>query len=207
MIIPEGMTEKEVLDIINSVANGLAPRYKFGYFDIEDIKQEAKIEALSALERFNPDLGVTLKTFLWTHVKNRLHNLKRNKFQRFDLPCKNCPLNAYDPNLNKSCSGCTKFEDKEDCTLYYNWTKRNNSKKNIMSPVGIDNIRDENENSMKIKYNIVDAIHERETLKRIDEKIPLSLRATWIKMKNGVKVSKADREKIKEAISEIINAS
>lgn len=203
--IPNGMNEKEVLEAIEIVANGLSSQFKFSYYTIEDIKQEARIEALGALDKFDPSKGNKLHTFLWIHVWNRLYNLRRNKYDRNDMPCLNCPLKAYDPNYNKSNSGCTEFDDKADCPAYNRWLKRNSSKHNIMSPVHIDCIIDERERNMSTCSNIINSIHTKEIIEKIDRGIPNNMRILWIKLKNDVKMSKSNKEKLIEIIHRILN--
>ena len=105
MKIPEGMTEEDVLSSIDRVANGLAYKYKFGYYGVDDMKQEARLLAIEGLERYDSSRG-KLETFLWTHVSNRLFNIKRNKYSRPDKPCFDCPLNAYDPDCKNSINQC-----------------------------------------------------------------------------------------------------
>src|SRR3990172_4720235 len=65
--IPKGMTEKEVLNVIEEVISSLAYKFKFGYHSIEDMKQQARLYAWEGLD----------------------------KFERPDKPCKTCPFNAY----------------------------------------------------------------------------------------------------------------
>lgn len=203
MKVPEGMTEQEVLDIIDRVANGLAYKFKFGYYEADDIKQHARMEAILGLEGYDAEKG-KLETFLWTHVRNRLSNLKRNKFERYDKPCLNCPLNAYDPKCKKSKNECTEYEDKDDCKLYYNWLRRNSAKRNIVSPIGIHNVRDENESNMRKDCDIVEQINYSTMVDLIDSKIPVNLRSLWIRMKNDIKLNKAEREKLLAAIRTIL---
>ena len=201
--MPEGMSEAEVLDIIDRVANGLAYKFRFGYYDLEDIKQHAKLEALQGLDKYDPSKG-KLETFLWTHVRNRLSNLKRNKFERYDKPCLHCPLAAYDPECKKSRNECTEYEDKDNCSLYYNWLRRNSAKRNLMSPVGIQNVRDEHESNMREEQDIIEKINYETMVDLIDEKIPAVLRPLWIRMKNDIKLTKPEREKVLEAIRFIL---
>lgn len=203
MKIPEGYTEKQVLESIEIVVRGLAHKFKFGYFSIEDISQQIRIECIEALERYDSSKG-KLDTFLWTNAKNRMSNLKRNKFERKDKPCLNCPLKAYDPQCHKSQNQCTEYEDKDDCKLYYNWIRRNTAKKNIMAPVGIQNVKDENESRMKDYNDPADAAYVSGVVNLIDEKIPVSLRSSWIKMKNEIRLPKKERENLLSAIREIL---
>lgn len=203
MKIPKGHTEKDVLDSIEVIVKGLAHKFKFGYHSQEDMAQEARIHCIEALERYEPSKG-KLETFLWTHTKNRLANLKRNKYERHDKPCLNCPLKAYDPECLKSTSQCVEYEDKDDCKQYNSWTKRNFAKKNIMSPVGIQQVRDENESRMKQENDPAEKMYTESIINLLDENIPIHLRSLWIKMKNDIKLNKPEREKILSAIREII---
>ena len=66
------MTEQEVLIVIEKIANRYCHKFKFGYFTAEDIKQEAFIIAVDALDRY--DERRPLENFLSAHVKNRLIN-------------------------------------------------------------------------------------------------------------------------------------
>lgn len=104
----------------------LAKKFKFSYYEEEDITQEAFIMAMEALDRW--DRRRTIGGFLYVHIYKRLCNLKRKKYERRTLPCESCPLNAW---VNKQ---CTAYEDKMDCKLYYNWCNRNIAKKSLASP-------------------------------------------------------------------------
>lgn len=203
MKIPKGMTEQEVIDIVNKVARGLAHKYKFGYHGIEDIQQDAWEFAIKGLEKYDKKKG-TLETFLWTHVRNQLYNQKRNKFQRPDMPCKDCPFHAYDPDLQQSRSGCTKYDDKMACDLYSRWYKRNSRKKNIMSPITIENVQDEKEESMKLQDIIGDSIDLNYIVHTINDNIGIEYRSDWIKLKNGIKLKKGPHTKLITHIQEIL---
>ena len=74
------MTEQEVLIVIEKIANRYCHKFKFGYFTAEDIKQEAFIIAVDALDRY--DERRPLENFLSSHVKNRLINFKRDNYCR-----------------------------------------------------------------------------------------------------------------------------
>jgi len=80
MKIPKGMTEQQVLEIIERVASRYAHKFRFGYYTAEDIKQEAIIIGMEALKRY--DEARPLENFLAVHIKNRLNNFKRDKYYR-----------------------------------------------------------------------------------------------------------------------------
>ena len=82
------MTEEEVLETIEKIANKLCYKFKFGYHGVEDMKQQATLFALEGLDSY--DEKRPLENFLWTHVRNRLFNYKRDNFERPDKPCFSC---------------------------------------------------------------------------------------------------------------------
>ena len=74
--IPSNMTEEEVIETIERVATRLCRKFRFGYHEVDDIKQQASLFAWEGLEKY--DEKRPLENFLWTHVRNRLYNFKRN---------------------------------------------------------------------------------------------------------------------------------
>lgn len=76
MNIPENMSEQQVLDIIELIISRIAPKYTFNGYDLDDIKQEAFIICLDALERY--DRKRPLENFLSVHLSNRLKNFIRD---------------------------------------------------------------------------------------------------------------------------------
>lgn len=200
MKIPSNMTEDEVLQSIDNVANRLAHKFRFGYHGIDDMKQQARMYAIEALNTGKYDEKRVLDNFLYTCVRNALFNDKRDKYERPDKPCFKCPINAY----VKYCDGCTEFSDKLNCSLYASWYNRNFAKRNIMAPITIDNVNDERENNMKTSDDVPDIAMKSEIVSLLDKYIPHELRHFWIKSLNGVKISKPHREKLQEAIHNIL---
>lgn len=78
MKIPKNMTEQQVVDQINIVVNRISARYTFHGYDVEDIKQEAFIICMDALDRY--DQKRPLENFLSVHLSNRLKNFVRDNF-------------------------------------------------------------------------------------------------------------------------------
>lgn len=81
----KALSEAELVKAIDYVVDSLAGGFVFGYFTIEDIRQEARCFALEGLRRFDPTykqagtLEEKLRSFLFSHVQKRLMNLKRDK--------------------------------------------------------------------------------------------------------------------------------
>lgn len=193
--LPNEVSEEEFLKVLDIISKRLIYKFKFGYHEIEDMKQQAAIFAIEGLKKY--DRSRPLENFLWTHVRNRLFNYKRDNFQRPDKPCLTCPF--YDALCAKSKSQCTEFDNKENCSLYANWSDRNNRKKNIMKPSYIEHDIEQN------KLSILDNISNQELSDYIEKNIPTKYRETYLKLKNGCKVSRSDLDKLKEQIKHIID--
>ncbi|NDB59324.1 sigma-70 family RNA polymerase sigma factor [bacterium] len=82
MKIPKKMTQEEVIKQIHIVINRIAPRYTFSGYDVDDIKQEAFIICMDALDRY--DNKRPLENFLSVHLSNRLKNFIRDNFYTKD---------------------------------------------------------------------------------------------------------------------------
>lgn len=78
MKIPRNMTEQQVIDQINIVVNRISARYTFHGYEVDDIKQEAFIICMDAMERY--DHNRPLENFLSVHLSNRLKNFVRDNF-------------------------------------------------------------------------------------------------------------------------------
>jgi DNA-directed RNA polymerase specialized sigma24 family protein len=107
MKVPKNMTEQQVLDQITIVVDRIAPKYTFSGYEVNDIKQEAFIMCLEALERY--DSKRPLENFLSVHLSNRLKNFVRDNFftskddeakksiiSPKQLSPDNCPTITYD---------------------------------------------------------------------------------------------------------------
>ncbi len=196
--IPDGMTEDQVVQIIDKISSRLAHKFTFGFYTYEDIKQQAFIEGWKGLDTY--DASRPLENFMWTHIKNRLCNFKRDNFERLDKPCLKCPLNAYNTNVP---SGCNLYIDKQQCDLYKNWSIRNSPKKNLMNTIDIDNIDDERESNISKMDTIAEDIDKANLFALIDDKLPIYLRPYYIKWKSGCKIPKIYRDEIKAVIKKI----
>lgn len=198
MDLPEGVSEQEFIDIVDAIAVRLAHKFKFGYYTIEDIRQECFIEAIDGLTRY--DNRRPLSNFLWIHIKNRLCNLKRKKYIRREKPCDNCPLKAYLPDID----GCSAYDNKLDCDLYNSWFSNNSNKQNIMNPVDISCINDESENNMRSSSDILTNIASKEIIDLIDKNISISMRKHWLQRKAGENISKKYTIMLMEEITLIL---
>ena len=193
-MIPQGMTEEQVVQIINNISNRLANKFKFGYHDIDDMKQQARLFAWEGIENYD---GVRpLENFLWTHVRNRLYNFKRNNFGRPDKPCDSCPY--FDiAHENDKGYPCKAYDDHEECDLYMGWFKRNTAKRNIMNTAQLD---------LEVRQSdaIEEMLDKKQIFNLIDKSIPVHYREDWIRFINNLKLSKAKRESLVATIVGIL---
>ena len=194
MKIPPGFTEREVLAIIQKAVDSLAKTFTFGHYDIDDIKQEGFIFALDALEKEKYDSSRPLENFLYSHIRNRFINLKRNKFRRTDPPCARCHAGESCPSANGG-GWCKKYEY---------WHSRNRTKSNICNPVALENVNDEKEHSTRTESTSEQEVEITEALTMIDAQLPIELRATYLQMRAGVSVPKVKRLIVEEAVKKIL---
>lgn len=193
----KGVKEEDFLNAIDVISKKLIYKFKFGYHEIEDMKQQAAVFALEGLENY--DNSRPLENFLWTHVRNRLFNFKRDNYFRPDNICLTCPL--YDPNNLKSTNQCSKYKNKDDCSIYSQWQSRNNLKKSLMKPFNIENEQTSQNNNSN---NILSYLSNHEILTIIENNLELNHRETYLRLKGGGKVAKKDLLKLQEHIGHIL---
>ena len=157
-----------------TVVDRIAHKYRFGYYDVEDIKQEAYIIAMEAMERY--DESRPLENFLAVHISNRLKNFKRDNFCRPD----------YIPPSGKAVND-------------------NDTKRFLMEPLDIANIRDEHERNMRDDDSTHDRAIRKEIMEIVDVRLDMSLRSDYLRILHDVYVPKPRREQIYAAIVDILN--
>tara|TARA_Y100001934_G_scaffold282344_1_gene395613 strand:- start:259 stop:828 length:570 start_codon:yes stop_codon:yes gene_type:complete len=187
MELPEGLTEQEVLDIIDKTVAYLSPSFKFGYFDIEDMKQEGVIFCIEALPSFNfkkscqDNIGDALLTFLKTHVRWRFLNMRRKSLSRVEPPVCDCELCKNDsPN-------------RLDCKKYEKWIKRNLAKRSLMEPFDVEEVYNQ---SVSFTPDVEQKVFSDNIINLLNEHIPVSLRADYRKFVDGASIPKSRRENL-----------
>jgi hypothetical protein len=197
LFVPDGLTEEEVLLAIENAVRRHSRRFTFGYYGRDDIEQEARIMAMEVLPKYvreveGPDGRVrqrALEPFLSTHIHNRLCNLKRNKFRRIDAPCKSC-------HAGVPCKGA----GENYCERYSSWKARNDRKASYMEPWSIM------EDDDRPGPSPVEEIAEREELSSfVGFRVPASLRADYLRMRDGVRIPPARRGAVEGALREILS--
>lgn len=86
------------LQTIIKVIDRIAPRYTFGYYDVDDIKQESYIICMEGLSKY--DNSRPFENFISKHLSNRLKTLIRDKYSRSNIESpKHEKLNQNKKNL------------------------------------------------------------------------------------------------------------
>lgn len=75
------MSQERVLQAIKSVANTYK-NYQFDIHDDDDIEQEIFLLCYPILDRFDPDTGNSLESFLYKHCFFRMQNFYRDKTRK-----------------------------------------------------------------------------------------------------------------------------
>lgn len=186
--------EAEVGEVIQRVAMGIAVRFTFGYHTRQDIEQEAIVIALEVLSLNPPKYDTTrpLENFLHIHLRNQLSNFKRKHYARPEAPCLCCSTSLADPPA----SPCRKWLD---------WRRRNIAKQNIMRPINMANVADDSgESTMYARPTAEQDAASQEMLDKIDEYLPVDLRADYLRMREHASIPKVRRQRVREAVLAIL---
>jgi hypothetical protein len=173
------LAETEIVEILYKVAGEVGPRFRFGYLANEDVIQEGVLFGLEAIEDGDYDPSKPLENFMRHHIHNRLHNYKRNNFYRREAVCECCDMD------NPPATPCEKFAK---------WFKRNNDKRSLTQASASEYEATSSVDSVEITSEFI------ETLSRIDEALPVELRADYLRLRDGVAVPKARRKVVREAL-------
>lgn len=191
MRVPPGLTEEEVLDAIERVVGVLAKNMAFGPFEVCDIAQQGRLEAIKVLNRGGYDPSRPLANFLYTHVKRRLHNFYRDNCRRNDPPCLIC----------HSCQKLpTEHADGQICRRYKEWRARNDRKMMLLGVPDAEHVAE----PVNHRGEGTDEVDLQEILRGIDERLPVELRADYLRMRAGEPISRVRREEVEGAVRDIL---
>jgi len=190
MFIPEGKTESEVLEAIERQVEAVSPSFAFGYWGVEDVKQEARKFALEVLEKYDPSRP--LDNFLYRHIKNRLINLKRDKFRRPEAACPSCAAGNYCVVDNGMSTPCKRHQE---------LVSRNRAKAGLMRPMGMESVPEENG---AVEDEMRHELEKEELHREIDCRLPVELRGAYLRILAGCVVPKSRRMEVGKAVEGIL---
>jgi DNA-directed RNA polymerase specialized sigma24 family protein len=184
MLTPNQYSQEEVVQIINEVLDGMVSRYAFGIYDRDDIKSEGFLLAVEKLNGYNPKEG-PLENYLRSVLPNALKNFRRNRSYRAGLHC------VRHKEFTKDCDGCEARQD------------RQNTKKNLLSPIDIDSVDVDGQSSLMCAADL-NGLELKEMMTRINKDLPVNMRKDYLKMKEGLYVPRTRRVMIEDEIRRIL---
>lgn len=176
----QGLSEDQVLEIIEEVVSKLSNKLPFSIYDMEDIKQEGRILAMEGLNKFDEERFTVeemykgVECFLRVHVNKRIRNHRRDNLGRTEKPVNPARIEA--------------------------WEKRNQIRHNIMYPVDIHDLT----NDIPLRNDVVEEANYSQLIELINKELSPDLRTDFLRMCDGVRIPKGRQIKVREAIAEII---
>ncbi len=136
---------------------------------------------------------------MWTHVRNRLSNYKRDNYERPDKPCLKCEERIEStPSPGRKIIQCP-YSDNYECERLRSWTKRNAPKKNLMVPVELSD-----DLSSAQSTDIISTLQTYEMNHLINLHLPIRFRQDYLRLKFGLRLIKIKRLKVQEEIRKIV---
>jgi len=140
-VLPSGFTYNDVEDIIERISDKKARKYgNVGFYDLDDLKQEARIKCWSILGRYNVNHGTELEAYLGICIENRIRDIKRSIVYKHNKPCFQCPFWQQDA-ASSGAHDCLVFDNKMECEKYARHEKYVQIKLSSSHPIDIDNER------------------------------------------------------------------
>lgn len=155
------------LMIVEKVADRVCAKYSFGFYESEDIRQEAVMLGLEAWSRW--DQVRPWENFVAVHITNRLRSLRRDKYFRYGLV--DCP----EPRK-----------------------KSNESKRNLQDPGEIY------EDTHFYEEDELEKMCTSEALDRVMSRLPPHLKNDYLRMANGVSLSKTRKDHVIAEVKKIL---
>lgn len=192
MLVPEGMTESEVVASVNRVLDFISSRYAFGIYSPEDIRQHGWVEVIDTLNKGKYDPSRPFDNFVYVVLTSRFQNLWRNKITRNDPPCPICHGGEV------TCTGTRSV-----CDKYLEWKQRNSAKANLQCPLDFSHVT-EDATKTRLASEVVEDLATKELLRKIDERLPVAMRPDYLKIKANVSVPKQRRVEIEQKVKDIL---
>lgn len=196
------MEKEKVVEIVEEFSGYLGQVYKFGFYELEDMKQEAILRCLEAVNNKNYDNTKSLKQYLFMVTKNHFKNLLRKYRQKNEPPCLTCPF--FDPGMKTSVNQCNKFLNKEDCKEFSDFKQKCATRESILSPCDIHNLSDEEKERLVINIDTLDTIADTELYIYIDKHLNPSMRSDFLRLLSGINIREDNKKTIQREIALII---
>lgn len=171
---------------LSNLVKAVSSKFSFFGYPREDIEQECWIEVMKGLDKY--DENRPLNKFMYTHLKNRMLNIKRRCFHRTPPPCNLCH-SAFLEKTTPPHAGLF-------CKEYLKWKCDYETKINIYSPQNWDEPPDalycNNDTEVNDLYNL------------IDKQLPPIYRTDYLRMISGIKITLNTTKQIQKIIEGIV---
>lgn len=121
----------DVHDIVEDLVRIKSRKFAKGFLSADDIAQEIRLKCYLSLENFNAEKGQSIKTYLNVCTENHLRNLIRDKFAKFDPPCRLKGCYHYD-------QGGRPTSDSDKCKEFQKYIVKYNRKCSARMPAAMD---------------------------------------------------------------------
>ncbi|MBN9520680.1 hypothetical protein J0H58_19540 [bacterium] len=199
MTLPDGVTEDSLLEAIKNVVRGLRRKFRSRVHGEDDIDQTIRLLCLQVLPKYRPEVG-KLEGFLFRAARNRMMNEVRAEYGRVaDPECRVC----FDRERGRGPG----HPDGLPCDKHVKWEARNEVVFNLTHAVSMQSVSDECESRMRTTGMAEAEAVGNDLALLIDLKLPISLRADYLRLRADEPVPKIRRERVQRAVADILAAA
>lgn len=196
------MDNEKIIEAVEKFSSYLASVYKFGFYEIDDLKQEAMVRAFQAMNNGTYDESKDLDQYLFMTVKNHFKNIHRKYRQQNKPPCLTCPL--YDPGFKSSLNQCVEYADKNDCEPFNSFNNKYKNRLSLLQPSDIATISEDDKNQLVIEYNLLEDLSQTELFDYVDKNISPEIRGDFLRMLSGVKINSENTKRVQREVVAIL---
>lgn len=189
-------TEKQIVQIIQSISKRISEYFTLGYMTPEDIQQECFILGWEGLQFYNGKHP--LEHYMYVRIRTRFLNLIRKHVRRKDTPCYTCHASHLEPNLYKP-----DHENNQFCQKYLLWLERNNTKSLLFHTLcsGEFDIQENNNSNYDDK---VCPEFSKKVIEILQDKLPAEFSELLNKLLGGIKLRRKTMMPLIEECKKII---
>ena len=194
------MQYEEIEGVIEDLVRIKSKKFSKGFLSQDDIAQEIRLKCFLSMDAYDPSMGKTIKTYLNVCTENHLKNLMRDKFAKFDPPCRRRGCPHYDvlgkpTDESYRCPSFVKYMEKYarkcasrmPCSIEDSWGE---SSPEVFSSDEIS--------SAELNLSIIDCLQ-----REFPENAPQMI-SYYQDMVAGKKILKSAKAKIQRAVAELI---
>lgn len=197
MKLPEHISESEFVAVVDKVAKVISRQLSIPTYDREDVEQLVRLRAVEVVEDYQAEAG-PLDGYLFRCCRNHVLNSARPFVGRWqEVPCQVC--------LDADTGAGPGHPDGAVCSAYERWRKACEGRSRLSRPTPLEGIDDEGEGGMSLDSTVEQQADYNDLLARIDEELPLDLRAAYLRMLAGdINISSHQRQAVRREVRRIL---